>query len=145
MAHFKGLTVSYLIYTRYQATYLSSLSLEMLPTHQLSLKKCILHIVTEVINVHFEKRPLLQLQTTPWERVICFSEVPWGLADKMPDWRRHDRGRMLSSCYAPGAWKVQGLRPDKESLLFESIRLNLTYKQKVLLSNCLYKAKLVPS
>lgn len=52
---------------------------------------------------------------------------------------------MLSSQYSPGAWKAEGLRLDKESLLLESIRLNLTYKQKVLLSNCLYREKLVPS
>lgn len=121
-------------------------SLQTLPTHQSSLKKRILHIGMEVINVHFfKKRPLLQLQTTLWERVICFSEVPWGLADKKSGWRRHEGGCMLSSHYSPRAWKVEGLRPDKESLLSESIRLNLTYKQKVFLSNCLYKEKLVPS
>lgn len=52
---------------------------------------------------------------------------------------------MLSSLYSPRAWKVEGLRPDKESLLWKGIRLNLTYKQKVLLLNCLCKGKLVPS
>jgi len=52
---------------------------------------------------------------------------------------------MLSSHYSPRAWKVEGLRAPKESLFLESVRLNLTYKHKVLLPNCLYKAKLVPS
>lgn len=113
--------------------------------NQHCLKKHILHIGTGVINVPLETKPPLQLWTSPGERVICFSEVRRGLADKVLDWRRHEEGQMLSSQYSSGAWKAKGLRPDKESLLLESIsRLNLTYKQKVLLSNCLHREKLVP-